>query len=74
MDYNLSNDDQKVFYKPQKSPIIVYSGTYRKKDINTDLKLTIGKGKNTHRFKNALNHRADEQINYNNQNIIGNVI
>ena len=23
---------------------------------------------------NALNHRADEQINYNNQNIIGNVI
>lgn len=54
MDYNLSNDDQKVFYKPQKSPIIVYPGTYRKKDINTDLKLAIGKGKNTHRFQNAL--------------------
>lgn len=54
IDNQLSNDNQQVYYNPNKKKLLVnIAGTHNLNDVGTDLNLALGNLKNTKRYKEA---------------------
>jgi hypothetical protein len=55
-DKQLSNDNQQVYYNPEKKKLLVnVAGTHNLSDVGTDVYLGLGKLKDTNRYKEADN-------------------
>lgn len=54
IDSQLSNDNQQVYYNPDKKKLLMnVTGTHKGQDVVTDVRLAFGGLKNTQRFKEA---------------------
>jgi acyl transferase domain-containing protein len=71
IDNDLSNDNQQVYYNPEKKKLLMnVTGTHNLKDIITDTRLALGGIKNTERFKSAENTLQKAKDKYNENKVV----
>lgn len=71
IDNELSNDNQQVYYNPEKKKLLYnITGTHNLADKITDVKLAFGGLKNTERYKSAENTLQKAKDKYNENKVI----
>ena len=77
LDTSLSNDNQQVYYNPNKKSLLYsIAGTHNLNDVGTDFYLEIGKLKDTNRYKEAdyTFKKAKSKYNVDSAKIVGHLL